>query len=123
MQPLGPWLRHSKGRVDTGAEFRVETARATESIALSGHLDGRSSAEVREALYDHIDKHPGQDVIVDLTLVESIDATALKMLAAAALRVERAGRKVVLRGCSPAVRRVLAFGNWRRLFRLERGEA
>ena len=77
---------------------------------------------MRTALYDHIERHPDEDVIVDLTLVESIDVTALRMLATAALRVERAGRKVILRGCSPAVRRVLAFGGWRRLFRLERGQ-
>ena len=101
----------------------METARSSDAIALSGHLDGRCSAEVREALYDHIDRHPDEDVVVDLTLVESIDVTALRMLATAALRVERAGRKVILRGCSPAVRRVLAFGSWRRLFRLERGQA
>ena len=100
----------------------METARASDAIALSGHLDGRSSAEVRAALYDHIERHPDEDVIVDLTLVESIDVTALRLLATAALRVERAGRKVILRGCSPAVRRVLAFGSWRRLFRLERGQ-
>lgn len=101
----------------------METARASDAIALSGHLDGRCSAEVREALYDHIERHPDEDVVVDLTLVESIDVTALRMLATAALRVERAGRHVILRGCSPAVRRVLAFGSWRRLFRLERGQA
>lgn len=100
----------------------MATARASNAISLSGRLDGRCSAEVREALYEHIEQHPDQDVVVDLTHVESIDATVLKMLAAAALRVERAGRKVILRGCSPAVRRVLAFGSWRRLFRLERAE-
>jgi anti-anti-sigma factor len=101
----------------------VETARASEAISLSGHLDGRCSAEVREALYLHIEQHPGQDVIVDLTAVESIDVTALRMLATAALRVERAGRKVILRGCSPALRRLLAFRGWRRLFFLERTES
>ena len=100
----------------------METARASEAISLSGHLDGRCSAEVREALYLHIEQHPGQDVIVDLTAVESMDVTVLRMLATAALSVERAGRKVILRGCSPALRRLLAFRGWRRLFFLERTE-
>lgn len=90
---------------------------------MTGHLDGRCSAEVREALYDHIAQHPGEDVVVDLTRVESIDMTALRLLATAALRVERAGRHLVLRGCSPALRRVFAFGGWRRLFLLERTDA
>ena len=100
----------------------METARASDAITLSGRLDGRCSAEVREVLYEHIERHPDQDVILDVTAVESSDATALKMLAAAALRLERVGRKVVLRGCSPAMRRVLSLGSWRRLFRLERNQ-
>jgi anti-anti-sigma factor len=90
------------------------------ALALTGPLDGRCSSEVREQLYAHIERHPGHDVVVDLSRVESIDATALRLLAVAALRVERAGRKIVLRGCSPALRRVFTFGGWRRLFLLER---
>ena len=89
-------------------------------LTFSGHLDGRCSSEVREQLYAHIDGHPDEDVVVDLSGVESIDATALRLLAVAALRVERAGRRLVLRGCSPALRRVFTFGAWRRLFLLER---
>ena len=101
----------------------METARATDAITLSGRLDGRCTAEVREALYEHIDRHPDEDVVVDVSAVESIDVTVLNMLATAALRVERAGRKVILRGCSPALRRVFAFGSWRRLFRMERTDS
>jgi anti-anti-sigma factor len=98
----------------------MEVDNAGRAISLSGRLDGRCSAEVREVLYDHIERHPDEDVVVDVSAVESIDATVLRMLGAAALRLERAGRRVVLRGCSPALRRVLTFGGWRRLFCLER---
>jgi anti-anti-sigma factor len=98
----------------------MDVANDGPAIALAGHLDGRSSAQVRDALYEHIDRHCEDDVVVDLTDVESIDVTGLRMLAVAALRVERAGRHVVLRGCSPALRRVFAFSGWRRLFFLER---
>ena len=66
------------------------------AIELTGRLDGRSSAEVRDALYDHIERHPDEDVRVDVTQVESIDVTALNLLAAAALKVRRAGGQVVL---------------------------
>jgi anti-anti-sigma factor len=108
----------------TDKAFAPTTARATlpalVPLTLSGHLDGRCSAELRTQLYAHIEDHPDEDVVVDLSGVESIDATALRVLAVAALRVERAGRRIVLRGCSQALRRVFAFGGWRRLFLLER---
>ena len=89
-------------------------------LALDGHLDGRRTAEVRAALYDHIDRHPDTDVAVDLSGVESVDVTTMRLLAAASLKVEREGRRLVLRDCSPALRRALAFTGWRRLFVLER---
>ena len=53
---------------------------------------------MRDALYDHIERHPDEDVRVDVTRVESIDVTALNLLAAAALKVRRAGGQVVLAG-------------------------
>jgi anti-anti-sigma factor len=89
-------------------------------LALDGHLDGRRSAEVREALYAHIDRHPEGDVVVDLSGVESVDVTTMRLLAAASLKVEREGRRLVLRDCSPALRRAVAYIGWRRLFVLER---
>ena len=90
------------------------------TLELSGSLDVRCIAELRTSVYALLDECDG-DVYVDVSRVESVDMSTLKMLAAAALQVRRAGRTVVLRGCSPALRRVLAFGSWRRLFRLERG--
>jgi anti-anti-sigma factor len=89
------------------------------AMALSGRLDGRHASEVREALYERIEGEEG-NVVLDLTEVESIDGTVLKLLAAAALRLQRTGRQLVLRGCSPTLRRVVAFGGLRRLFAWER---
>jgi anti-anti-sigma factor len=98
----------------------VEVVDNRAALSLTGHLDGRCSAEMREALYAHIEHHPDENVVVDLSAVESLDMTALRLLGTAALRVERAGRRLVLRGCSPSLRRLIAFGGWRRLFLLER---
>jgi anti-anti-sigma factor len=98
----------------------MDVAHGGPAIALPGHLDGRCLPEVREALYDHIGRHPG-NVVLDLGRVESIDVTAFRMLAACALRLEREGRRVVLRHCSPTLRRLFAFPGWHRLFLLERG--
>ncbi|HJR38432.1 MAG TPA: STAS domain-containing protein [Nocardioidaceae bacterium] len=98
--------------------MEVTTNGAT--LSLAGRFDVRSTSMVREALYAHIESRTG-DVAVDLSEVESIDATALKVLAAATKIMERDGRQLTLRGCSPALRRIIAFTRLRRLVQVERG--
>lgn len=97
----------------------MEVFKIGSTLALAGRFDGRSSSMVREALYTHIDETT-DDVVIDLSEVESLDSTALKLLGAASHYLERGGRHLVLRGCTPAVRRVLTFTRLRRLFQLER---
>lgn len=89
------------------------------TLILHGQFDVRSTGVVREALYERIERTAG-NVVVDLEDVEAVDATALTLLAAASKLMERQGRALVLRGCSPALRRVLAFTRLRRLVTLER---
>ncbi len=90
-------------------------------LALSGLLDVRRASEIRDALYTLIQGQDG-DVVVDLSEVETMDATVMRVLAAAAVRLRRAGRHVVLRGCPAPLRRLIAFRGWRRLFVWERPE-
>jgi len=89
------------------------------TLILHGHFDVRSTGIVREALYERIERTSG-NVVVDLADVEAIDATALRVLAAAGKLMEREGRALILRGCSPALRRILAFTRLRRLVTVER---
>jgi anti-anti-sigma factor len=87
-------------------------------LVLAGDFDVRSTWEVRNALYEHLEAH--DDVVVDLSDVASVDATALKVLAYATRNCERAGRHLTLRGCGPAVRRMLHITHLIRLVEVER---
>ena len=82
------------------------------TLELSGAVDVRCTAELRVALYTLIGKVPGE-VVVDIDRVESFDLTTLKLIAVANRFAERDGRRVVLRGGTPAVRRLLHLSHLR----------
>ncbi len=92
------------------------------TLVLSGDFDVRSTMEVRTAIYEHLEGHDA-DVVVDLTDVDSVDLTALKVLAVATREASRAGHHLVLRGCGPAVRRLLHMSRLMRVVELEREAA
>jgi len=91
-------------------------------LVLSGAFDVRSTGEVRKAINDHLDAG-NHDVVVDLTHVDAVDLTALKVLAFATRRAARLGRHLTLRGCGPAVRRLLHLSHLIRVVEVERESA
>lgn len=76
------------------------------NLVLSGDFNGRSTSEVRSALHRAL-ASPEPEIVVDLTDVDSVDVTALRVLAYASHEAARTGHVVRLRGCGPAVRRML----------------
>ena len=97
----------------------VEIVTDGPTILLSGDVDVRTTMEVRTAIYERLDGYD-EDVVVDLTEVTSIDVTALKVLAAATRQAARSGQHLTLRGCGPAVRRLLHLSHLIRLVEVER---
>jgi anti-anti-sigma factor len=91
-------------------------------LLLAGDFDVRSTMEVRNAVYDLLSSHDA-DVVVDLTEVDSVDVTALKVLAVATRQATREGHHLMLRGCSPAVRRMLLLSHLNRVVEVDRSGA
>ena len=93
-----------------------------QTLVLSGDFDVRSTMEVRTAIWQHL-HGVDQDLVVDLTEVETLDLTAARVLAYATLEAGRAGHHLRLRGCGPAVRRMLHLSRLARVIEVERAAA
>jgi len=96
----------------------VELSVHDNTLVLAGALDVRCTADLRVAVYALLGRTHG-DVVVDIDRVESIDMTTLKLLAVANRFAEREGRRVVLRGGSPGVRRLLHLSHLRWMLPVE----
>jgi anti-anti-sigma factor len=89
------------------------------TLVLSGSFDARSTWEVRNAIYDHLEGQD-RDVVIDLSDVEFVDVTALRVLAVATRQASRNGHHLTLRGCNGAVRRLLHMTHLIRVVEVER---
>jgi len=112
-----------QSRADRVQHARVDTILGEPVLLLSGDLDVRCTGELRAAVHEHI-RRCGTDrvspVVIDISDVVSVDATALKVIAAASRQAQQYGVRVVLRGAQPAVRRMLHLTHLIRLIELER---
>jgi anti-anti-sigma factor len=92
------------------------------ALVLSGDFDVRSTMEVRSAIYEYLDGFE-QDLVVDLSGVTTLDVTAARVLAYASLEAGRSGHHLRLRGCGPAVRRMLQLSRLARFIEVDRAAA
>lgn len=88
------------------------------AIHLVGDFDVRSTGAVRDTIHEEFRRHG--DVVVDLSGVDSVDVTALRVLAVATHHASRRGDHLRLRGCGPAVRRMLHISRLIRAVEVER---
>ncbi|QZY30200.1 STAS domain-containing protein [Nocardioides coralli] len=88
------------------------------TLVLSGDFDGRSTARVRQELHERL-AAPEHEIVVDLSAVEAVDVSALRVLAFASHEAARTGHSVRLRGAGPTVRRMLHLTRLRRFVELE----
>ena len=65
----------------------------------------RSTWEVRNAIYERLESDDS-DVVIDMTDVTTIDATALRLLAVATRHAWLTGHHLTVRNPGPAVRRM-----------------
>jgi anti-anti-sigma factor len=82
-------------------------------LVLHGDLDVRSTMQVRTAVQELLGSY--DEVAIDLSGVDSVDVTALKVLAAASLQAIRDGHHLTLRQPSAAVRRMLLLSHLSRV--------
>lgn len=76
------------------------------TLVLHGDFDVRSTWEVRTAIYERLGAFD-DDVVIDMTDVHTIDATALRLLAVATRHAWLSGHHLTVRNPGPAVRRML----------------
>ncbi len=76
------------------------------TLVLHGAFDVRSTWEVRAAIYERLDSYD-DDVVIDMTDVATIDATALRLLAVATRHAWLTGHHLTVRNPGPAVRRMV----------------
>ena len=89
-------------------------------VTVGGELDVHTAPTLQAAL-GALDS--SGRIVVDLTDVTTIDVTALKVLAVATRRASRDGHHLMLRGCGPAVRRMLHLSRLIRVVEVERAAA
>lgn len=89
-------------------------------LAVGGRLDIRSAADARAVLHTAVDEGNG-DLVLDLSGLDSWDATGLGVIMGAHRRAGRCDRRLVLRGVPPQMQRLLVATRLHRILSIEGG--
>lgn len=89
-------------------------------LVVEGRLDVRSAADARTVLHSAVDDGAG-DLVLDLTGLDSWDATGLGVIMGAHRRAGRCGRRLVLRGVPAQMQRLLVATRLHRILAIEGG--
>jgi anti-sigma B factor antagonist len=94
--------------------FRID--REETVIAVRGELDIATAPQLRAALIEAIDTHPGEELIVDLNGVEFIDSAGLGMLVGGRRRARERRGDLILVSTGRIVGNVLKLTGLDRVF-------
>ncbi|QMU79142.1 STAS domain-containing protein [Streptacidiphilus sp. PB12-B1b] len=89
-----------------------------DELAIEGRLDVRTAADARSVLHRAVD-HGHGDLVLDLSGLDSWDATGLGVLMGTHRRAGRCGRRMVLRGIPPQLQRLLVATKLHRILAIE----
>ncbi|MFI9270375.1 STAS domain-containing protein [Kitasatospora sp. NPDC052896] len=87
-------------------------------LAVEGRLDVRTAADARARLHQAVDSGAG-DLVLDLSGLESWDATGLGVIMGTHRRAGRLGRRLVLRDVPPQLQRLLVATRLHRILAVE----
>lgn len=90
-----------------------------QALVLHGDLDVRSTGVVRAAVYERLEALD-EDVVLDMTDVETIDMTTLRLLAVATRAAWLSGHHLTLRNPRPTVRRMIHLARLAHAIEVER---
>lgn len=106
-------------------DLRIETRDGDQHpvVAVHGELDVDGAPELRRALIEAIDEHPGRRLVVDLEGVDFIDSAGLGVLVGGRKRAKDADGDLVLVATGQSVVKVLELTGLTRVFAIHRSRA
>lgn len=89
-------------------------------LVLPERLDATTVPELRDALWLALDAVPGDEVVVDVSLVRVVDSVGLGLLLSAHRACLSSGRRLVLADPAPRLLRLLAVTRLHRVLHVDR---